>query len=145
MIMNKNLLLGFSVLVAVFVVGAGLVYFGSTKPAMSPSPVAQNSPAASSMPTTDGVREITVAGDEYEYNPGELMLTKGEKVKLTFVNKGKLPHNLMIDELGVATDTIPGGKSTSVEFTVDKTGSFTAYCSVGNHRSLGMEEKVVVE
>ena len=144
--MGKNLLLGLAVLVAVFVVGAGLVYFGSTKPKMSqsPDPVANASPTASAMPT-EGMREITVAGDEYEYSPEELMLTKGEKIKLTFTNRGKLPHNLMIDELGVSTDTIPGGKSTTVEFTVSQTGSFTAYCSVGNHRSLGMEEKVVVK
>ena len=69
---------------------------------------------------------------------------KKEKVKLTFVNKGKLPHNLAIDELSVLTDTIPAGKSTMTEFTANQTGSFTAYCSVGNHRALGMEGEVEV-
>ncbi|MBI3290504.1 cupredoxin domain-containing protein [Candidatus Microgenomates bacterium] len=145
--MNKNLFLGLGILVAVFVVGAGLVYFGGSKPSYSPSPaaVALGTPAASSMPSEEGVREIAVEGDEYEFSPEELSFTNGEKVKLTFVNKGKLPHNLTIDELGVATETIPGGKSTTIEFSVDKSGSFTAYCSVGNHRSLGMEGKVEVK
>lgn len=143
--MGKNLLLGLSVLVAVFVVGAGLVYFGGTKPNPGPAPAAVATPTASNMPTEEGVREVTVNGDEYEYMPAELMLTKGEKIKLTFINNGKLPHNLIIDELDVSTDTIPAGKSTTVEFTVSQTGSFTAYCSVGNHRSLGMEGKVIVK
>lgn len=145
--MNKNLLLGFSVLIAVFVIGAGLVYFGGApKYKISPTPVVQMTPEASNIPEDGAMaREITVTGDEYEFNPSELMFTKGEKIKLTFANIGKLPHNLTIDELDVATDTIPGGKSTTLEFMVDKTGKFTAYCSVGNHRSLGMEGSVQVK
>ena len=143
--MSKNLVWGLAVLVAVFVLGAGMVYFGDAKPKTSPSPVAAvASPATSSVPT-EGMREITVDGKEYEFDPSELMFTKGEKIKLIFVNSGKLPHNLTIDELGVTTDTIPPGKNTTTEFTVEKTGSFKAYCSVGNHRSLGMEGKAVVK
>ncbi|MBI4057763.1 hypothetical protein HY405_00355, partial [Candidatus Microgenomates bacterium] len=60
-------------------------------------------------------------------------------------NTGRLPHNLTIDELVVETDTIPAGKETTVEFAASKGGTFTAYCSVGNHRALGMEVKVEVK
>lgn len=145
---GRNLLVAFGVLIAVFVVGFGFVYFGGAKPGRTP--VSSPSPAAVSLTSENitaqegEVREITVEGDEYKFNPGELSFNKGEKVKLTFTNTGKLPHNLTIDELGVATDTIPGGKSTMLEFTVGKTGTFKSYCSVGNHRALGMEGDVGV-
>lgn len=143
---SRNLLVGFGILIAVFVVGIGFVYFGSAKPSPSPAPTLVSQPSVTGQPAEQvQTREITVSGDEYKFSPKELSFTQGEKVKLTFKNTGKLPHNLTIDELNVATDTIPGGKSTSIEFTVQSSGSFNSYCSVGNHRALGMEGSVEVK
>lgn len=144
---NKNLLIAFGILVAVFLVGVGFVAFSGGKPygkpeTQSPTPQAEQPTA----PTTQGeVREITVAGSEYKFTPSSLVVTEGERLKITFQNTGKLPHNLTIDELRVATDTIAGGKTTTVEFTANKTGTFSMYCSVGNHRALGMEGEVEVK
>lgn len=89
-------------------------------------------------------REIEVSADEYSFSPGAISVKKGEKIRLTFKNTGKLPHNYTIDELGVATKTIGGGQTETIEFTAEKSGTFTYYCGVGNHRSLGMEGKLEV-
>jgi plastocyanin len=51
----------------------------------------------------------------------------------------------LIDELNIRTKRIAGGESDSVTFTADKTGAFEYYCSVGNHREMGMKGRLIVE
>jgi len=90
-------------------------------------------------------REIEVEGSEFSFSPSSITFAQGEKVRLTFKNTGKNPHNFVIDELGVSTKTIPGGGSDTVEFTAGKSGTFTFYCAVGNHRQQGMEGELNVQ
>ena len=153
---NKGLLIGLGVLVAAVVIGAGFLLFGGnkgtstyTQTTRSPSPTTtvQSSPQGSPTSGSSGqeVREITISGSEYKFTPGTINIKTGERVRITFRNTGRLPHNLTIDELDVETDTTPAGKETTVEFTASKGGTFTAYCRVGNHRALGMEGKVEVK
>lgn len=54
-------------------------------------------------------------------------------------------HDFVIDELNIRTKRIAGGESDSVTFTADKTGAFEYYCSVGNHREMGMKGRLIVE
>lgn len=89
--------------------------------------------------------EIVLEASEFKYNLQEINLKRGEKVKLTLKNVGKMPHDFVIDELGVRTKLINGGETDTIEFIPEKTGNFEFYCSVGNHRQLGMMGKVVVE
>ncbi len=103
------------------------------------------SPTSSVVQEETPTREIMVEGDEYKFSPSTIELVAGERVKITFKNTGSLPHNLMIDELGVATKTIAGGREDSVSLTAEKTGTFTFYCGVAGHRGLGMEGTTVVK
>ena len=96
-------------------------------------------------PTGATVKEILIEGSEYSYNPSLINLTEGETVRLTFNNIGKFPHDLVIDGLGVATKTVAPGGSDVVEFTANKIGTFTLYCTIGSHRTQGMEGEVVVK
>jgi nitrite reductase (NO-forming) len=64
-------------------------------------------------------------------------------VKIVLVNKGGI-HDLVIDGFNVRTPQIGDGKSAEVTFVVDKTGTFEYYCSVGNHRQMGMVGKLIV-
>ncbi len=91
------------------------------------------------------MKEITVEGFEFKFAPATLTFKKGETVKLTLKNTGKMPHDFVIDELGVKTKVINGGETDTVEFTPDKAGSFEYYCSVGKHRAMGMKGTVTVE
>jgi plastocyanin len=50
----------------------------------------------------------------------------------------------VIDEFNVKPKQIGANAEDSVEFTADKTGSFEFYCSVGNHREMGMKGTLVV-
>lgn len=135
----------FIILAAIAVLAAAYVFLAGNKTTLytsKPTPSPTLIPTGVSKETT---RELTVQGGEYKFSPGSISLTKGERVRINFKNTGRLPHNLTIDELGVATDTISGGKDASVEFTAGKTGTFVMYCSVANHRALGMEGEVEVK
>ena len=107
----------------------------------SPTPVATNE----GILAEEGVREIEVIATEYTFSPSTLSLTKGQKVILTFKNMGRMPHDFVMDELGIRTKTIQGGQSETVEFTPSEEGTFAFYCSVSNHRLLGMEGSLEVK
>ena len=107
----------------------------------SPTPVATNE----GILAEEGVREIEVIATEYTFSPSTLSLTKGQKVILTFKNMGRMPHDFAVDELGIRTKTIQGGQSETVEFTPSEEGTIAFYCSVSNHRLLGMEGSLEVK
>ena len=62
----------------------------------------------------------------------------GDTVRITFKNADGL-HNLKLDDFQVATKQIKAGESETVEFVADKAGAFEYYCSIGNHRAMGMK------
>lgn len=145
--MNKGVLIGIGVLAAVTAVAVFVIQDMGNKVPKKSSPVVNQEETPPAPPTiTEGeVREIVITGNEYSFSPKAISLTAGETVKITFKNTGNLPHNLVITELGVSTDEILGGKEDSVTVTVKKTGMYTFFCSISNHRQLGMEGKVEVK
>ena len=80
------------------------------------------------------VREITVSGTEFRFNPSFITVSAGEKVKVNFKNEGAASHNFTIAELGVSTSTIGVGQTDAVEFTAPSSGKLTFFCSVSGHR-----------
>jgi uncharacterized cupredoxin-like copper-binding protein len=69
----------------------------------------------------------------------------GEYV-ITVVNKGHATHDLVIEQGGndvIASPKISPGESTTVSVTLPP-GEYVFYCSVGNHRAMGMELPVQV-
>lgn len=89
------------------------------------------------------VKEISVEGGSFYFKPNEITVKKGEKVKITLTSVGGM-HDFVSDALHVKSETISGG-TTTVEFTPDKTGTFEFYCSIGQHRQMGMKGKLIVE
>ncbi len=144
--MNKGILIGVGVLVAVVAVVLLVAGGGQASKQQTPQPKTQG--AVEAAPVGDvGVeeREIVVTGNEYSFSPAAISVRAGEKIRITFKNTGSLPHNLRVDELGIATKTIAGGKEDSIAQTVEKTGVYALYCNVGDHRKLGMEGTFTVE
>ncbi len=90
------------------------------------------------------VKEFTVTGKNYSFSPLTLTVNKGDTVKITFKNAGGM-HDLRIDEFNVSTKRIGDGEQDVVQFVADKAGMFAYYCSVGNHRAMGMEGTLVVK
>ena len=53
-------------------------------------------------------------------------------------------HDFVIDELNVKTKEIGAGKTDTVELTPNEVGTFEFYCSVGNHKQMGMKGTLIV-
>ena len=150
---SRNLILIVILLIVIVIVGGYFIFKGgyqapSQKGApgqiTTPSPEA---PPAGEVPPPPGVpvREITVIGTEFSFNPPSITVSAGERVKVNFKNEGAAPHNFVIAELGVGTNTIGGGKTDTVEFTAPSSGKLTFYCSVSGHRQRGMEGEISVQ
>ncbi len=93
-------------------------------------------------------REITVSGSEFSFSPSTLEVKAGEKVRLTFKNTGKWPHDWVIEELGIRTKKVASGQTDTIEFTAPtKPGTleYKVICSVPGHAEAGMTGKLVVK
>ncbi len=115
------------------------------------SPEAMVSPttsmASGSAMTTDVATNtvtVTVEGSNFAFAPSEIKVKKGQKVVVVFKNVGGL-HDFVIDEFKAQTKQIKNGEQDMVEFVADKVGTFEYYCSVGQHRQMGMVGKLIVE
>lgn len=89
-------------------------------------------------------RTVEIKGLNFSYDLKEIKLKKGEKVAVKFTNTEGF-HDFVIDELNVRTQRINEGKSETVLIPTDKTGTYAFYCSVGQHRKMGMEGKIIIE
>lgn len=146
-----------TLLIAILVLlGLGVLGFLASRPeqpAVNNTPeVGQTSPTPSDgiggspdgAITNREVKSFTVEGKSFEFNPSEIKVKKGDRVKVTFENTEDF-HDWVIDEFNVRTKRIQAGQSETVEFTADKAGTFNYYCSVDNHRQMGMEGTLIIE
>src|SRR5688500_7229134 len=132
---NLVLWMGFGLLIidsAVAIFMAGRDYKAPNAARPTTSPVAQSS-TDSSESGKQTETELTVTGVAYSFSQNTIDSTAGEEVKIIFKNTGRLPHNLVIDELNASTKTIGAGQTDTIIIKADKTGTYTFYCSVGNH------------
>ncbi len=162
--MNKGVLVGVVIALLVLAgIGGGLWVTSRSKVASTPattspripervgsnqpvsSPVMSDTPTKTAEPAAGTVKDLTVVGTSYKFTPATLTVNKGDTVRITFKSQGGLTHDLVIDEFGVATSQLGDEEEEEVEFVADKAGTFTYYCSVGNHRQMGMVGKLVVQ
>jgi uncharacterized cupredoxin-like copper-binding protein len=106
-------------------------------PADGASPTSEAAPAeAQTVTATEGEMFIELSQEE---------LTAGS-ITFEVVNSGSATHDFVVEQDGndiAGTDSIAPGDSTTL--TVDLApGQYVVYCSVGDHRSLGMETTVTV-
>ncbi|PIR92655.1 hypothetical protein COU01_00545 [Candidatus Falkowbacteria bacterium CG10_big_fil_rev_8_21_14_0_10_44_15] len=87
---------------------------------------------------------VNVSGKKFAFTPSEIRVKRGQKVKIIFTNTEGF-HDFVIDGFNARTPQINAGESATIEFIADKAGTFSYYCSVANHRQLGMEGKLIVE
>lgn len=85
--------------------------------------------------------EITVDLVNYQFNPATIEVKPGQTVQLT-LNNIEGTHDFVIDGLGVRTSQLNGAETKVVTFTIPadtQAGTtYEYYCSVGNHRAMGM-------
>ncbi|WP_062521855.1 cupredoxin domain-containing protein [Demequina silvatica] len=86
---------------------------------------------------------VEVSAVEYGYTASATEIDAGS-ITFELTNDGEMSHDLVLDgDPGGATAVIGPGETD--RFTVDlEPGSYTLYCSVGNHRALGMVLTITV-
>ena len=165
--MNKNIAM---IVVGVLILlggGAFLLAQNKSKSTVTPTPEvmqAQTTPEPTAMPSmtmepsgsmeasitpsgTTGkkaVKEVTITGSNFKFDVPSITVKKGDVVTINFKNTEGF-HDFVIDEFNVRTKIIPSGQTDTVQFTADKAGTFEFYCSVANHRQMGMKGSLIVQ
>ena len=104
-------------------------------------PRVQTAPSTSS---TGTIKEFSVEASSFKFVPKTMTVKKGDTVKIIVTNAGGV-HDFRIDEFNAHTKTLSAGQSEMVTFAANKSGTFEYYCSIGNHRAMGMVGTLVVE
>jgi plastocyanin len=145
------------VLVAVLVVG-GVVAFMMTQSQGNPTTetgemehseemtVDESQDQATDSPDADDANAVVVnvSARNFSYNPTEIRVKRGDTVKIV-LNVEAGMHDWVVDEFDARTDVVSTGETTEVTFIADQAGEFEYYCSVGNHRQMGMVGTLIVE
>lgn len=82
--------------------------------------------------------EEMLTGEFHRWEPGVLVVKKGDKVELTVQNPRSHAHSFVLPDFGVDTGRIPGRaeqpdaakRTVAVTFTADKAGVFRFFCAV---------------
>lgn len=107
---------------------------------------AKDEPAASSQPATSaGTREVRVVLNDFSFEPKDITVKSGEKVKLVLVNEGSVPHDWHVDSLKLSSPVVNAGQTATFEFTAGAKGNYDAYCAEPGHEVLGMVGTFVIE
>lgn len=154
--MSMNKTIGIAVGVVVIIVVGYFVFSRNsgladstptaTTPAVTESALPSESVAAnpSQGPTENNIKTFTVIGRNFSFSPSEIRVNKGDTVKIVFQNQDGM-HDWVLDEFNVRTPRIQTGQSAEVTFVADKAGTFEYYCSVGEHRAMGMHGNIIVQ
>lgn len=105
-------------------------------------PATTQTPLTETQMTNEVVFDIK--GENLAFDETELTVTEGDTVTINFESTEGF-HDWVIDEFEAATEQVDVGVPTSVTFVADQVGEFEYYCSVGNHRAMGMVGTLVVE
>ena len=99
---------------------------------------------------------ITVRAFEWGFEPASIVLPRGDQVTLVLDNQGDLLHNLKVDELDAeiiesrSSGPLSGGEGSffvgaddhdqgTLVFVPLEPGTYVFYCTLEQHRELGME------
>jgi cytochrome c oxidase subunit 2 len=75
------------------------------------------------------VREFTIAGDQYAFNPATLEVNRNDLVKINFTARD-IPHSLTIDGPYRISKRAAAGQTVTLEFRADQSGTFSFYCNL---------------
>jgi plastocyanin len=119
---------------------------GSASSASSTT-ASQSSAGASSAASTVGQDgTLTAKEADFSIDLGTTSLKAGPYL-VKVDNTGNATHDLVVEQNGskiAGTSPISPGQSASLSVTL-KPGTYVFYCSIGNHRAMGMETTVTVQ
>ncbi len=145
---NKTL----SIIVVLVLISLGVFFFMGRSVAPTELDVTNNTEVTETQEentteenvTNEEVKEFTITAAHFAFSEKNITVKKGDRVRFVVTNTAGV-HDLKLDEFSVATPIMQVGQTQTVEFVADEAGTFEYYCSVGNHRAMGMVGTLVVE
>jgi plastocyanin len=143
---NKSLYI-WLIIVIVIILGASIYYMQITKE--NPTSVTDNNSIVNednNDENNDKVQEktFTLTTQALAFLPTEIRVNEGDRVKVIINNLIGF-HDFVIDEFDVKSSQTQAPSTMEVEFTAHTAGTYEFYCSVGNHRELGMVGTLIVK
>ena len=89
-------------------------------------------------------RTFDLIGQDFRFAPDTLQVNNGDTVRIIFSNPDVVHDSIDLPAFNQHIALIPGGEFT-LEFVVDKVGSFPFVCSVPGHKEAGMVGSLIVE
>jgi plastocyanin len=117
---------------------------GASSTTAAQSSAAAGASSAASTVGQDGT--LTAKEADFSIDLGTTTLKAGPYL-VKVDNTGNATHDLVVEQNGAriaGTSSISPGQSASLSVFL-KPGSYVFYCSIGNHRAMGMETKVTVQ
>lgn len=115
----------FIVFTLLAVLGVWFLNSGRTKTAKKETQVTITKPEKEAK---NEVRTIEIVARRWIFEPAEIKVKKGERVKLKITSQD-VTHGFSLPEFKISEVLMPG-KDINVEFVADKTGRFSFFCSV---------------
>ena len=142
--MNNKVIFGVLIIIVVVLV----VWFlgrNDVLPETSPLAASLDEAPADMSQNPGSLKEFTVVGSNFKFSLDTITVQKGDTVRIRFQNGGGV-HNWTLDEFDARTAIIKeAGQEDTIEFIADTAGTFEYYCSLGNHRAMGMVGSFIVE
>ena len=119
--------------------------------------------SGAAQPASTEPKTMTVALNEFQFQPSEITVGVGQPVKLVIKNNGTVLHDFVSDDAMVevmaehgAEHDMPGmapkmhaaieaGQQSTLEFKATQAGTYTFYCTVPGHKEAGMVGKLIVK
>lgn len=143
--MKNVLIIGAAI---IFLALAGLVFaFADNPNHTTPPPVTQDQLGGTSPtpPVTEpDIKTFEVSGIPFSFTPATIRVNQGDTVRIIFTSE-EGTHDWVIDEFNARTNILSAGQAETISFVADQAGTFEYYCSVNNHREMGMVGQLIVE
>jgi plastocyanin len=107
-----------------------------------PTQTSEQDPGAGS---TGETQALSVTAVDFDFHLDSTDLPAGD-YEISLTNDGDATHDLVVERDGAdvaASDSTRPGDSTTLSVTLEP-GTYVFYCSIGNHRQMGMEVEVTV-
>ena len=125
-----------TVLVVVVVLMGGFLLFKGKS--VAPTEIVPgNQEVVEEIAVVPSVKEFVVEAVPFSFSLSTMEVNKGDTVRITVKNV-KGTHDFKLDEFNVSTRILNVGEEQVITFVADKVGTFEYYCSVSNHRAMGM-------
>ena len=125
-----------TVLVVVVVLMGGFLLFKGKS--VAPTEIVPgNQEVVEEIAVVPSVKEFVVEAVPFSFSLSTMEVNKGDTARITVTNV-KGTHDFKLDEFNVSTRILNVGEEQVITFVADKVGTFEYYCSVSNHRAMGM-------